>query len=492
MRSKILQSIDAVDLGRGATAPVVGELQAYLSRFGWLRLPDQPSAAPAHEEPPAAAAGKFDEGTEAALAAFQRFYRLPVTGRLDAETLALTQRGRCGVSDRPRGPAGAAAFAAGPTKWAKLHLGYALSAGTADVSDAAVRNALKVAYRHWCLVSRMEVHQVSSAADIDVRFATGDHGDNNSFDGVGHVLAHAFYPPSGNSALAGDLHFDDAETWTRDLPPTGIDLDTVTLHEAGHSLGLDHSNDPTAVMFAFYGGARRALTADDIAGIRSVYGERRRTVWTDIDTAIDGEGPFAGKAYLFKGADYLRYDYGEDLPDPDYPRTIAGAWRDLPAGFTRDLDAAVNGQASFAGKLYLFKGGEYARYDWAADRADPGYPKPIAGAWRDLPAAFTANLDAAVSGKGPFAGKAYLFKGSQYVRYDWAADRADPGYPKPIAGAWPGLPTGFTANLQAALNGQRSFDGKLYLFKGADYARYDWAADRGDTGYPLPIEFNWL
>jgi hypothetical protein len=55
-----------------------------------------------------------------------------------------------------------------------------------------------------------------------VRFETG-----NAFDGVGNVLAQAFYPPPNGDAIAGDLHFDDAETWTRDLPPTGIDLDTV-------------------------------------------------------------------------------------------------------------------------------------------------------------------------------------------------------------------------------------------------------------------------
>ncbi len=30
--------------------------------------------------------------------------------------------------------------------------------------------------------------------------------------------------------------------------------------------------------------------------------------------------------------------------------------------------------------LYFFKGGQYLRYDMAADKADPGYPVAIAGA----------------------------------------------------------------------------------------------------------------
>ncbi len=47
------------------------------------------------------------------------------------------------------------------------------------------------------------------------------------------------------------------------------------------------------------------------------------------------------------------------------------------------------------------------------------------------------NIDAVVAWDN---GKAYFFKGRQYVRYDIKADRVDPGYPKPINNeTWPGL-----------------------------------------------------
>jgi hypothetical protein len=37
-------------------------------------------------------------------------------------------------------------------------------------------------------------------------------------------------------------------------------------------------------------------------------------------------------------------------------------------------------------------------------------------------------------------GKAYFFKGSQYIRYDIKADKADPGYPKTVDNnTWPGI-----------------------------------------------------
>ena len=93
------------------------------------------------------------------------------------------------------------------------------------------------------------------------------------------------------------------------------------------------------------------------------------------------------------------------------------------------FDAALNGGGPFAGKCYFFKGDKYIRYDWASDKADPGYPVKISDAWHNLPAGFTSNFDAAVNGQGAFSGKCYFFKGDSYIRYDWGSDKCDPGYP---------------------------------------------------------------
>lgn len=93
------------------------------------------------------------------------------------------------------------------------------------------------------------------------------------------VLAHAFAPateanigPGGT--IGGDVHIDTENTWLDNPNATGsqLDLFTVVLHELGHSLGLGHSADTTSVMFATYQGGRRNLSADDIAGIRAIYG----------------------------------------------------------------------------------------------------------------------------------------------------------------------------------------------------------------------------
>lgn len=189
-----------------------------------------------------------------------------------------------------------------------------------------------------------------------------------------------------------------------------------------------------------------------------------------------------GKAYMFHGSGYIRYDVAGDRMDPGYPLPIAGNWPGLTDSFTASLDAVVMWTN---GKAYVFAGNQYVRYDVAGDHADPGYPLFIAGPWRDFPPAFEASVDAGVVWPN---GKAYFFKGNQYIRYDVAADRTDPGYPLPIAGNWPGLPPAFTTGIDAIVVWN---NGKAYIFKGSQYCRYDIAADRVDPGYPLNIQGPW-
>ncbi len=161
-----------------------------------------------------------------------------------------------------------------------------------------------------------------------------------------------------------------------------------------------------------------------------------------IDAALKGEGKYAGKAYFFIGNQYLRYDWNIDAVDSGYPLPIAGNWPGIPDSFSRGIDAALNGEGKYAGKAYFFKGDQYLRYDWNTDAVDSGYPLPIAGNWPGIPDSFSRGIDAALNGEGKYAGKAYFFKGDQYLRYDWNTDAVDSGYPLPIAGNWPGLAGG--------------------------------------------------
>lgn len=137
--------------------------------------------------------------------------------------------------------------------------------------------------------------------------------------------------------------------------------------------------------------------------------------------------------YAFNGTDYVRVH--NQLMDAGYPLSIAAYWPGFAdAGFGDELGAAVD---LGRGKLYFFRGDQYIRYDTTSNAVDPGYPRPIAGNWPGMAeAGFADGIDAAV--RWP-TGKAYFFRGEHYLRYDIAADRVDAGYPLPIAGNWPGL-----------------------------------------------------
>src|SRR5262245_7312645 len=278
------------------------ELQAYLRKYGYLgaaaaaepfgmrSFPGAKGLAPVIED---VHPGDFDDATEAALRNFQRFNQLRETGELDAATAALMNQPRCGVPD-------IASFAAAGQKWSTTNLRSAFQNFTADLPSATITAAIEQAFALWAAETPLRFTQVALAAgpEIIIRFVTGDHGDGVPFDGPGSVLAHAFFPPTppnAPTAIQGDTHFDDAETWTVTVPPPAgrFDLVTVAAHEFGHALGLGHSNVAGAIMAPFYGGPHRFLHADDIAGIQSLYGGYaiEQAAWvhgTDVHVELDG------------------------------------------------------------------------------------------------------------------------------------------------------------------------------------------------------------
>lgn len=243
----------------------------YLSQYGYTALFDsQPS----------------DEGAlvRAALTGFQEMAHLPATGEFDQATREAMDRPRCGFPDRVAVSSPAAdEFTASGTRWPQAVITYRVLNTSGDFDADRQRQIIREAFNRWSAIVPLTFVEVGNGqvGDIRVLFGSGPHNGSDplsvdpAFDGAGRVLAHAFFPPPNAGELAGDVHFDEDETWQEGVSGTGIDLLTVAVHEIGHSLGLRHSDVPNSTMNPFYP-TPNTPQADDRAGVRSIY---REHIW---------------------------------------------------------------------------------------------------------------------------------------------------------------------------------------------------------------------
>ncbi len=192
-----------------------------------------------------------------------------------------------------------------------------------------------------------------------------------------------------------------------------------------------------------------------------------------------------GKVFFFKADEYISFDLNKNRFDWGYPQKISqGKWSDFPPQFAQGIDT---GAIWNDGKAFFFKDDEYIRYDLYQNQVELGYPQKLeSGNWLGWPDHFYKGIDAAVLWNN---GKAYFFKGDEYIRYDIYQEMIDPGYPQKIQESWPELPQKFTSNLNAVikLNHQQA-----YFFHEDEYVRYDLVQNCILSSCPQKINDHWF
>ncbi len=141
------------------------------------------------------------------------------------------------------------------------------------------QQSLQDAFAVWENVANVNVAQVG---DDGQPFNSGNYQQGNPNEGdirIGgfvqgsSVLAFAMLPPVNNGGSdAGDIFFNTSQAFHIN---SDYDLETVALHEIGHSVaGLGESSVPQSVGYEYYNGIKQALTTDDVQGIQALWGPR--------------------------------------------------------------------------------------------------------------------------------------------------------------------------------------------------------------------------
>jgi hypothetical protein len=178
----------------------------------------------------------------------------------------------------------------------------------ASAAEAAFDQAMSSWSRSSCLQKVDVVKRASDGSDPDIfdfAYGYGDFGDFRAADIVlGGWLPPGFFeavvaPDSGKSVLAmsvtfifvgpdgeptdinndgyldtaaNEIYFNSGFSWAAGSVAPAIDLESVALHEIGHSLGIRHFGPPpTAVMNPVYTGPKTELRPRDQASLCSIW-----------------------------------------------------------------------------------------------------------------------------------------------------------------------------------------------------------------------------
>ena len=156
-----------------------------------------------------------------------------------------------------------------------ITVGLDPSAPSRTVAPEGVQAALQAAVEAWNEVPELPLRfrlVTTPSAAVRIQFCRGKW--SGDLDDLGKAIFTADIRTGVVASALVELNECDRHFLAPDQAEDGgYDLQAVLTHELGHVLGLAHSDDPNALMFARGGTAGiRTPKADDRAGIAIIYG----------------------------------------------------------------------------------------------------------------------------------------------------------------------------------------------------------------------------
>ncbi|XP_074042966.1 LOW QUALITY PROTEIN: matrix metalloproteinase-17 [Poecilia reticulata] len=451
-----------------------------------------------------------------AVKAMQTFAGLKDSGVLDEETMVLMKSPRCSLPDQD-GPSKLLVLQQGKeirrrrsvSMWTRRNINWRLHSypSSSHLSREMIRSLVFYALRVWAEPTPLEFHEVGNpeAADLQVDFLQGYHGDGYPFDGAGGAVGHAFFP--SDPARAGGVHLDAEEQWAFRQPAyEGTDLFTVLVHEFGHALGLAHSSSRHSVMRPYYHGPvgdplHYRLEQQDLEHITHIYGKRNQLLLTDVprlttepklhhrahhhhhrpgppidrcNTNFDVVAKIRGETFFFKGLTVWRVNGGGLVSGRG--AVVRRLWRGLPADLLR-LDAVLERHSDHA---IIFISG--SRFWLFRDLSlQDGYPQPLTALRMgvSLTRGQPDDEDEAVPGSGRWALVWDPEEGPVWGKVgNLEKEKQEDKWSQLLRDGVSGLTT--------------DNDGSVYLFRGDSYWKFMFPGSAPQDGYPRSSAADWL
>ena len=245
-------------------------------------------------------------------------------------------------------------------KWASNTITWSFDSGSpfSGAITAPYQATVESALVAWGRSANIGFQQVASGAPADIEIGWGaleaGSGADTSGDTIGLTSYYATVANQFSPGITVELEdptqralASSAQGYT--WQGTDSTLYQVSLHELGHALGLNHSTDPTAVMYPTAQTTNPGLSIADIAGMQQLYGAPAGAdiglddTSDNLSVGLIGDaysGPVAGlrQQYAYSGSDNVEMSGG-----------VSGLF--LKGGSGNDALAASSGRNVLDGNL---------------------------------------------------------------------------------------------------------------------------------------------